>query len=267
MLLAAPTAIAGVVVLSGIEVFTALAPNRFGSPSFAPWEGNVIAGLYAGQTSYGTVGPTQFNAETNPIDVAQAMVSGFPSWRGQINPAAAFGSAYANELGNRMTFALRINIGQQFAINQLGFDATSTDPFNGLDFSFTPGSYNYGSGYVGVLFGTDGAWDGGDDTFITTGPSSQLVDGLIGRGSGNSFAAYCTVCDAADQLQALADTAAYPGSPFTFTGGYYLVNPNGGIPIAEGAGTFEIGEVPEPGSFALLTMALLVFTRRRIEKK
>jgi hypothetical protein len=85
-----------------------------------------------------------------------------------------------------------------------------------------------------------------DDVFITGGANTQLVDGLVGRGTGNSFAAYCSGCTVAQQQQAIDDAAGY-WSPNggTFTGTYTLGS-------ATGSGTFTITAVPEPATWALM---------------
>ena len=83
----------------------------------------------------------------------------------------------------------------------------------------------------------DHALGGGDDTFITGGLNTQLVDGLVGRGSGNSYAAYCPDCTVAEK-QAAIDAAAAGGS-FQFTGTYTLGD-------STGSGTFNVSAVPEP---------------------
>jgi hypothetical protein len=158
-----------------------------------------------------------------------------------------FGLAYANELGNRMHFGVVIDGGgTQFSIDQLSFDAHSGDPGDILAFNFAAGDYSYSSAYVGVLYGADGHMGGGDDTFITGGPASQLVDGLIGRGSGNSIPAYCPGCTIAQQQQAIADAAHQLGRSTTFTGVYSLGD-------SSGSGTFTI-TVPEPATWAMMIL-------------
>jgi len=226
-----------------IDVTPWVAPNVFGSPSYAAAEANAIYALYHGLNSYGAAGPTQYNAQSN-VTASEVVVTGFNSWRGQTAP----GAPYQNELGNRMLFGLVINgNGSQFSISQLSFAATSTDPGNGLNFGFAQGSYNYGAGYQGILKGQDGLLFTNDDIFVTGGLNTQLVDGLVGRGSGNSFAAYCPGCTVPQQQAALDAVAAYPGSPFTFTGKYSLGDDTG-------QGTFAISAVPEPSTWVMMIM-------------
>jgi hypothetical protein len=182
--------------------------------------------------------------QTSNVRADQVIVTGFASWLGQADPASAFGAAYASELGNRMTFGVKIDgNGTQFSIDQLGFTAASDDAANGLGFSFTTGAYAYSNDYEGVLKGADGLLWTADDLFVTSGLASQLVDGLVGRGSGSSYAAYCTACSVADQQSAI--NAAASGPSYNFTGTYSL---NGAI----GSGTFHVDAVPEPASWALM---------------
>jgi len=100
---------AGICDNVGITVTPWLAPNKFGSPSFTPAEANAVAAMQQGLSTNGAAGPAQFNAQTTPVTSSQVVVTNFNSWMGDINPAATFGAAYANELGNRMTFGLAVN--------------------------------------------------------------------------------------------------------------------------------------------------------------
>ncbi len=229
-----------------VSVVPWLAPNAFGSPSWSAAQSNAVTGMMNGGVATGS-GPSAF-VPNSSVTASQVIVTGFPSWMGKVDPGTAFGPAYANELGNRMTFAVSVvGTGETFSISQLAFNATSSDPFNGLGFGFAAGGYNYGPGYVGVLYGIDGKLGGGDDTLITGGLNTQLVNAIFGRGSGNSYAAYCPGCSLADQQAALDAAAAGSGAPFTFTGTYTLDR-------ASGSGTFQVAAVPEPSTWALMLL-------------
>ena len=254
-----------------IQVVPWLAPNAYGSPSFSGAADNAIQGIYRGQTSYGTAGtPTYFKAQSN-VTSSEVIVTGFPSWKGHADPASIFGSAFANELGNRMTFGFPAagDGSTQFSVADLSFVGSSTDlyngnPYNGLGFAYS-GGYTYSNQLMGVLYGKDGKLGGGDDTFITSGASSQLVDALVGRGSGNSFAAYCSGCTIAEQQAAIDSAASYPGAPFDFTGTYSITTNAGQY---SGSGTFHVS-VPEPPTVALMLAGLFVagVTRYRPKSK
>lgn len=113
----------------------------------------------------------------------EGIVTSFPSWLGTADPGTAFASAFAGELGNRMHCGVTIlGNGQQFSISESGFTASSNDAGNQLGFGYANG-YGYSGSYVGVVYGTNG----NPDQYITSGDSSQLVDAIYGRGSGNSF--------------------------------------------------------------------------------
>jgi hypothetical protein len=229
-----------------ITVIATVAPNAFGSPSYGAWVSNSITALHDGAATAGVAGTPSFYSAQSSVTAAEVIVTPFASWRGQADPGTVFGAAFANELGNRMLFGLRIDGGgTQFSISQLSFNATSNDVGNLLGFGFAAGTYNYGLEYQGVNAGVDGIlWDG-DDVFITSGPNTLLVDGLVGRGSGSSFAAdICPGCTVAQQQQAINDAAHFDGQPTSFTGTYSLG-------AATGSGTFSIA-VPEPSTWALM---------------
>jgi PEP-CTERM motif len=230
-----------------ITVETWLAANGAGSPSFAGAEANAVQGMMNGGVATGS-GPTAFTPVTN-VTPAQTVVTQFRSWMGVVDPGTAFGAAYANESGNRMTFAFSAisDPSHEFSISQMSFTGHSSDPSGVLNFGNAAGAYNYSTGFVGVQYGKDGKLGGGDDVFITSGPNTQLVDALFGRGSGNSLAAVCHGCSLAEQQAALDAVAAYPGSPFTFTGTYTIGED-------AGSGTFNIANVPEPSTWAMMVL-------------
>jgi hypothetical protein len=179
-----------------------------------------------GLTTYGAAGPTQYNAVTGPISAYAGIVTGFPSWDGSVDPTGA----YANELGNRMTFGLTIlGNGTQFSISELSFTAFSDDPYDGLGLSpaiygsnpypFAAGDYEYSSDYVGVIY-DNGVDTSGGVTYYTGTDNTTLVNALYARGTGDSYAADCSEgpCATPAEQQALIDAvAAYPGTQVDFT--------------------------------------------------
>jgi hypothetical protein len=238
-----------------IQVVPTLAPNVFGSPSFAPWQANAITALDTGTTTFGA-GAAQFDALPNnaTLDWRQAVVTGFESWRGVATPNAP---SFSGEYGNRMHFALHIlGNGTKFSIGDLSFNATSTDVNNSLAFGFAAGNYQYGAGYVGIDYGGDGVNGGGDDLYITSGANTQLVDELIARGSGNALDAYVT--DPGATLQDRIDNSASLfgiDSDFSFTGTYTLG-------AATGSATVNY-TVPEPAMAGSIGVAAIFMRNRK----
>jgi PEP-CTERM motif len=221
-----------------ITVTPWLAPNAFGSPSFEPAAQNAILAQEQGLSSLGS-GPTAFVADSN-VTTAEAIVTGFSSWMGVADP----GGAYAQEEGNRMTFAVAVNgNGTQFSISEMSFSANSTEPGDELAFANAAGAYTYNSDYVGVIFNPDGTIN----HTITSGPNTQLVDAVYGRGSGNSFAALCPGCTTAQEQAAIDAAANDPAGPFSFTGTYSVEG-------VSGSGTFNVAAAatPEPSSLILM---------------
>lgn len=238
-------------------------PNAFGSPSYAGAVANNIYAQTHGLTSYGNPSlPTYYAAAPANMQVKDNIVTGYPSWKSSANPVVDYGADFGSELGNRLLFGVRINgQGTKFSISQLGFNAVSTDPGNSLGFGFGVGSYNYSLDYQGWLYGADGVPGGVDDTFITSGSSSQLVDGLVGRGSGNAWASYLADPGASNQDKLNGILAAISSDSFTFTGEYTIGDTKG-----SGKVTFNASSsVPDTGSTVNLLGAgiiCLIFIRR-----
>jgi PEP-CTERM motif len=248
-----------------IHVYTALAPNAYGSPSFGAWAINDIAALENGQSGYGTPGTPSYFSETSIIDPKDLTVTSFPSWMGTVNPATAFGSQFAGEFGNRGTFPVFIDGGKgapDFSISQLNISGASSDAGDSLGFSYL-GGYTYSDQYVGGIWNSDGSI-----TYVTSGDPDQMVNFLWGRGSGNSLwpcADPSTPCDTPDEQQAniYATSAILAGQ--TFTGTYFLTDANGNT-IASGSGTFDIS-APEPGSLVLLGAGLIALIMLRSRRR
>lgn len=255
-----------------IEVFTALAPNAYGSPSYwgtlsnPGWVPNAITSLTTALATGGTpgtvgsTGPTQFALQST-VDAKDLNVTSFNSWLGTADPGTVFGPDYANELGNRGSFPLIIDgNSSQFSISELSFQADSSDGGDSLGFGFAAGHYNYGSDYVGIEFNGNptnpAAW-----TFITSGANTQLVDALVGRGSGNGGwpcgPGDISPCSTIAEQQADIDATSAPLDGRTFTGTYTLAGQSA-------SATFNIN-APEPSTFFLLGFSgiALSLTRAR----
>jgi hypothetical protein len=258
-----------------IDVFPAESPNGLGSPSYADWQSNAVYAIGNGFSAYGNPSlPSYYQTAPSVLPISANIVTNFPSWQGNADPATTYGSAFASELGNRLAFGLHVMGGSTtFSISQLSFTATSGDPSGTLGFTFPTGSYNYGAGYVGIQY-VNGIDTTGGVTLVTSGSNDQLVNELVGRGSGNAWDVYDTSPGATFQAKLdyvangvwrdTSDGSNPSGpdyllqpTPFNFTGTYTL----GG---ASGSGS--VAFVPEPGTLALLGMGglgLLAYARRR----
>jgi hypothetical protein len=253
-----------------ISVTPSLAPNAFGSPSYNDYVTNAVTALETGASSNGTPNtPSYYQAiaDGSTIDANQVVVTGFPSWLGQADPGTAFGAAFANELGNRLLFglsAVESSSADKFAIADLSFTATSSDPGNSLGFGFAQGSYNYSSDYVGVIYGAGGASDVAGYTFVTSGPNTQLVNAVFGRGSGNAYEALSSDPGATDQDKINNVIASIPSG--TFSGTYTLdgVSGSGNVNIVN---TPDPAPAPEPSSLVSagigIATVLGVYWRKR----
>jgi hypothetical protein len=202
-----------------ITVIPALAPNVYGSPNWNAWVSNATTAIANGYASYGDLSsPSYYQQAPAVISVTNDIVTGFPSWDGLADPGDIFGANFSQELGNRLQFGIDIKGGTNLiSISQLSFSAHSTDPGNTLDFAFAQDSYNYSSSYVGIIYGPGG------NTYITSGPATQLVNEIVGRGSGNAWDTYDTSGNIASQQSNIVLCASQVGTqPFNFTGTYTI---------------------------------------------
>jgi hypothetical protein len=256
-LLVTATAVGGPI---SITVTPSLAPNVYGSPSWATYVSNAVTAIENGFPSYGDPSsPTYYQQQTTEVTAMDLMVTGFPSWHGLADPGTLFGPNFASELGNRAHFGIDINgNGTKISISMLSFIAESDDPANILGFSFGLGSYNYSTSYVGIIYGVNGP------TYLTSGPSTQLVDRIVGRGSGNALAAYCASCTVTEEQAAILAQLGYLSGATSFSGTYTMTDSSGNL-LATGSGAFRIGPVPEPGTLAAIAsgLALTGLLRRR----
>jgi hypothetical protein len=245
-----------------ISVLPSSAPNAAGSPSFAGYQSNAIAGISAGLPNYGDPTLPTFYQTTEYIPSTHLIVTGFPSWQGLTNPGATFGPAFANEYGNRLHFGLHIlGNGTQFSASQLSFSATGTGVGAGLDFGFASG-YTYGASLIGINY-VDGIKGNGNDIVVNGGSATTLVDEIIARGSGNGFAVYAE--PGISNQQGILNALEYI-TDFQYTGTYTLNLGNN--TTVSGSRTVQVVAVPEPGAWALLAGATLggglLLRRRRI---
>jgi hypothetical protein len=208
-----------------ITVIPALAPNVYGSPNWNAWVSNATTAIANGYASYGDPSsPSYYQRAPAVISVTNDIVTGFPSWDGHADPGNVFGANFSQEEGNRLQFGIDIKGGTNLiSLSQLSFSAHSSDPGNTLDFAFAQGSYNYSSSYVGIIYGSGGA-----KTYITSGPATQLVNEIVGRGSGNAWDTYDTSGNiASQQSNILACALQVSDQPFNFTGTYTIAGVSG----------------------------------------
>jgi hypothetical protein len=202
-----------------ITIIPALAPNAYGSPYWSAWVSNATTAIINGYSSYGDPSlPSFYQRAPAAISVTNDIVTGFPSWNGLANPGAVYGASFAGEYGNRIQFGIDIKGGTNLiSISQLSFSAHSSDASNSLDFAFAPGSYNYSASYVGIIYGPI------TNTYITSGSATQLVNEIVGRGSGNAWDTYDTSGNIASQQSNIDLLISQLGSqPFNFTGTYTI---------------------------------------------
>jgi hypothetical protein len=205
-----------------ITIIPALAPNAYGSPYWNAWVSNATTAIINGYTTCGDPSlPSYYQRAPAVIAATNCMVTSFPSWNGMANPGTVFGANFAGEYGNRIQFGIDIKGGTNLiSISQLSFTAHSTDPSNSLDFTFAQGSYNYSASYIGIIYGPV------TNTYITSGSPTQLVNEIVGRGSGNAWWPNGTSADsvATQQSNILVCASQIGVQSFGFAGTYAIAS-------------------------------------------
>jgi hypothetical protein len=243
------------------NVYASVAPNIDGSPSWTAYASNAMTALQNGASTGGD--PTQPSYYSQVPDGADLpagdfIVTDFNSWMGNGDPGTAFGAAYAGEYGNRIHYGAVISgNGSQISISELSFnidynDATYTDLSL---YNVAEGDYDYDTDHEGVIFGVGGP------TYITSGPSTQLVDEIITRGSALGYQVLTTDDGATnqDKIDNWLDTN-FGTDPYSITGEYSV----DGTLVAEATENFNA--VPEPTSLGILAFVAggMALRRRRV---
>lgn len=257
-----------------IQVFPSLAPNFFGAPSYTGWETNSLAAIEAGTVgSFDPINqsaptdPTQYTGQITQMLAWQNVATNFNAWYGVAAPNA-LGPLLTMELGNRLTFGVRIvgdsaqfGNGGQIRLRDLSFVISSSDGANTFGFSgdwdtdpfcASPGACDYGTNIYGIRRNANGTVA----SYVTSGSQDQLVDEIIYIGVGNALEALNTDPGPTNQDRIFA-AAGTVSAPYSITGSYSLSG-------MTGAATVNV-VVPEPGTWGLTIAAgLVVFLRRRL---
>lgn len=246
-----------------ISIMPSIAPNSFGGAGWPGYAANALASLETSQLTAGDPWlPSYYSAQTTPVYPMDLIVTDFPSWLGQAAPAEAFGPAFANEYGNRVHFGLVINgNGTKFSLSELMFTVASNDPLNLLGFTFAQGSYNYSDTYVGIIDSGNGP------IYVTGGPSTQMVDRVVGSGSGGGLTVYCGTCTVEQQRLAILQALPAFDGMTRLTGTYSLLDEGNGV-LASASAWVDVAPVPEPGGMVLVLGGLVLIgigmARRRV---
>ncbi|MGH2746450.1 MAG: hypothetical protein ACRDKB_00810 [Actinomycetota bacterium] len=185
-----------------ILVKPAVAPDLIASPSFPQWRDNAISSFASRRPNFGDRGTPAFFEQVRHCASPRDMVaSSFKSWGATADPGSAFGPAYANETGNRLTWTYKIkDPSGQVNIAEGLTQHIAASPWrpNPLTVTLT----QYGSLTVGIRYGPDGRRGTADDERLTSGTGA--VDEIVGLHPGlGEFALASTP----DQYQNALDAA------------------------------------------------------------
>lgn len=182
-----------------VTFFSVSAPIE--STAASAFRSNVANALKNGVASWGTPGtPGYFDASDSHIAVADIVSTpNFSSWNGYADPGTVFGPAFSAQIGNAYRNPFLITKGvTQFSLSQV----TGTTVIDGLSsHSSNLPLVNYNSSTViGIRFGANGILGGGDDTYVTSGVTTQLVDALIYNATSTTFTVSSIGLTEQDQL-------------------------------------------------------------------
>ena len=247
-----------------VTVIPTIGPSNVGfTANYLAWEANVINGM-RNNTTPGS-GVDLYNPLANGASVAAGSFlttenAGFPSWLGQADPGTVFGPSFANELGGRLYFSVKvvdstasfsladINVGPVFFFGTDGSGALS-GPLGG----------DYAPDVVGI--------DGSNNVLESDEPGSTLVKELYFVGVAGGY----QVTSAVGTQQQRLDAAAFDISSLAdrTTSACYQVGTNPqacaslNIPFVPRPPDPNV--IPEPGTWALMGIGLagLAMLRRK----
>jgi len=236
-----------------VNIYSAAAPNVYGSPSYSPWWGNAQGAIRSGLTDQGS-GTAKYTQLSSTGGVSadqpgyQAVVSGFDSWHG-----VAGGTG---ELGTRIHFI--------YDIKATAGESLSLANISGLDVLEDGwGDTNYSIFGSPISFDASTAFDPlkrigykADGTMVTSGTDMSGITEIIGN-FGMAYPVYFpdswyggatpqeslnrAIADMDQNLQSWTGTLAYNGTAVDTT----------------------VSFVPEPMTLGLLGLGGLMLRRRR----
>jgi hypothetical protein len=264
-----------------ITVYPSVAPNKFGSPSWPGYVANAVntagtGGIQSGGTPVGDPALPTYYSTTTTSKTSDMIATDFPSWRGFANPGSVFGPAFANEVGNRLTFGVHIlGGGSTFTVNQVNFDIESTDPSNVVSFSGSLNGFVYDSNTQNTIVGRSST----TGMLVLDPAPGDLLTELWYVGAGVAFEVLHTDPGATFQDKinnTLLDPLLQPpNAPFDINATYTLsgFSSSGTATASVSPSGALAAPVPEPASVLLLGLgagaagALARWRRRRAQAR
>jgi hypothetical protein len=238
-----------------------------GTPSGDAYALNALNALRLNLTTFGAVGPSQYNRFTGVLNPNQVVdtTGAFNSWLGNANPAAPFN----NEFGNALYYGIQwigANSSEQVSLSNFVFvDGYYSDPAVSIPYN-TPADTYDGTTIIGVQYGTDGLFGTADDIVVNSGQANTTpVNALFYRGYNVSFGPFPSLPGTPQQ-----QLDAYVGSQAAIVAAFgpQTSSAQGNSTSGNASANAVIGlttSIPEPSTYALIGIGLaaLAYVRRR----
>lgn len=238
-----------------------IAPNSNTSPSWSGYLANFSTYVNSGLEGNRSSSPSAFEVVGANVLPGNATVSSFNSWDGDASPTGTFTAETGNRIHN--WFVIKGDTSSDFvSLSDIEYSLTSSDGILNSSGNFS--MVNYSSAYVGVNYGTNGQFGGGDDSYSSLGQvGTDSFNAIYGIGLGVAYSEFGSGSNQQKLDNVYNYIAGSPGSNIFVNSSYDF-----GSALVTSNDFLNITTVPEPSSYAAFAGILsvgFIFFRRKIK--